>query len=56
MVNPIAIVMMVTGALLLVLGIYLVHKRRKLSGTIISLLGLGAIAVPFLASYIVANP
>ncbi len=56
MVNPIAIVMMVSGALLLVLGIFSVRKRRRILGTIVSFLGLGAISVPILVSYMIANP
>ena len=56
MVNPIAIVMMVLGALLLALGIFLVRKHRRMLGTIISFLGLAAIATPFVVTYLMPNP
>ena len=56
MVNPIAIAMLVFGALLLLLGKFLVRSQREILGTIISFLGLGAMAVPFVASYLVATP
>ncbi len=54
MVNLIAFVMIVLGALLLMLGMVLVGKRVKAAGIVVSLLGLGAIAFPFLVSFYLA--
>ncbi len=55
MVNPIALGMIALGALLLLFGIVLVVKRRKIGGVVISLLGMGVIAVPFLISFYLAR-
>ena len=55
MVNPIALGMIALGALLLLFGIVLVVKRRKIAGIVISFLGMGAIAVPFLISFYLAR-
>jgi uncharacterized membrane protein YozB (DUF420 family) len=51
MFNPLALTFIVFGIFLLLCGLFLIVKRKKTAGTIISLLGLGACAVPFLASY-----
>jgi urea transporter len=48
--NPIALGMIALGAVLLVLGVLLVAKRRRATGIAISLLGLSATAAPFLIS------
>ena len=56
MMNPIAIAMLVFGALLLLFGIILARRQRKILGTIISFLGLSAMAVPFVATYLIAAP
>lgn len=55
MVNPIALVMMALGVLLLLFGIFLLVRRRTIAGLVISLLGLGAVAVPFLTSFYLAR-
>ena len=55
MVNPIAVVMMALGLLLLLFGIFLVVKRRKIAGIVISLLGLGVAAVPWFVSLYLAQ-
>jgi len=55
MVNPIALVMMALGVLMLLFGIFLVVKRRKIAGLVISLLGLGVAAVPWLVSFFLAR-
>jgi hypothetical protein len=55
MVNPIALVMIALGILLLLFGIVLVVKRIKIAGIAISLLGLGAMATPFLVSFYLAR-
>jgi hypothetical protein len=56
MVNPIALVMIALGILLLLFGIVLVVKHVKIAGIVISLLGLGVMAVPFLVSFYLARP
>ena len=55
MVNPIALVMMALGVLLLLFGLFLVVKRIKIAGIVISLLGLGMAAVPWLVSFFLAQ-
>ena len=55
MVNPIALVMMALGVLLLLFGIFLVVKRIKMAGIVISLLGLGMAAAPWLISFFLAQ-
>jgi len=50
--NPIALGMVALGALLLVLGLLLVAKRRKATGIAISLLGLGTAAAPFVITFL----
>lgn len=54
--NPIAFVMIVLGALLLLIGMVLVGRHVKAAGIVISLLGLGAMAFPFLVSFYLAMP
>ena len=49
--NPIALGMVALGALLLVLGLLLVAKRRKATGIAISLLGLGIAVAPFVITF-----
>ena len=49
--NPIALGMVALGALLLVLGLLLVAKRRKATGMAISLLGFGTAAAPFVITF-----
>jgi hypothetical protein len=49
--NPIALGMVALGALLLVLGLLLVAKRRKATGIAISLLGLVTTAAPFVITF-----
>lgn len=53
MINPLAFIMVALGAMLVRFGLFLVLKRRKNVGTLISLLGLGFCAVPFLISFII---
>ena len=53
--NPIALVVMALGVLLLLFGLFLAVKRMKIAGIVISLLGLGVGAVPFLTSYYLAR-
>ena len=55
MVNPIALVIMALGLLLLLFGIFLVVKRIKVAGIVISLLGLGVAAIPWLVSFFLAQ-
>lgn len=51
MANPIAMGAIALGVLLLLFGIVLLFKRRKVVGIAISVLGLGAVAFPFLVSF-----
>jgi hypothetical protein len=53
--NPIAVAMIVLGVVLLLFGLFLVLRRRKATGIAISLLGVGAAAVPFLVSFHLAR-
>jgi len=53
--NPIAVAMIVLGVVLLLFGPFLVLRRRKATGIAISLLGVGAAAVPFLVSFHLAR-
>ena len=55
MVNPIALVMMALGVLLLLFGIFLMVKSMKIAGIVISLLGLGVATVPWLVSFFLAQ-
>ena len=50
MANPMAVIMMALGTVLLLFGIFLVVKRIKIAGIVISLLGLGIAAIPWLIS------
>ncbi len=57
MVNPIALGMVALGILLLLFGFVLIAKRIKTVGIVVSLLGLGAMATPWLISlYLSARP
>lgn len=49
--NPLAFGMFTLGALLLVLGLRLVTKRRKAAGLAVSLLGLGIAAASFVITF-----
>jgi uncharacterized integral membrane protein len=53
--NPIALGMVVIGALLLVLGFLLAAKRRKTAGIAVSLLGLGTAAAPFIITFLLSR-
>jgi hypothetical protein len=55
MVNPIALAMMALGVVLLLLGLFLVVKRRKLVGIVVAVVGLGVGAVPFVTSFYLAR-
>ena len=48
--NPVALGMIILGALLLGLGVLLVAKRRKATGIVLSLIGLGTAAAPFITT------
>jgi hypothetical protein len=51
MANPIAMGAIALGVLLLLFGIVLLFKRRKVVGIAISALGIGTAAIPFLVSF-----
>jgi hypothetical protein len=53
--NPIALGLIGTGALLLLFGIFFIVKSKKTTGIILSSLGLIAIATPFIISYFLAR-
>jgi hypothetical protein len=53
--NPIAFGMIVLGVILLLFGLFFVRQRRRAAGIAMSLLGVGAAAVPFLVSYYLAR-
>jgi hypothetical protein len=55
MMNPIALVTIAIGVLLLLFGIFMVVKRMRIVGIVISLLGLGVAAVPWLVSFFLAQ-
>jgi hypothetical protein len=55
MMNPIALVTIAIGVLLLLFGIFMVVKRMRIAGIVISLLGLGVAAVPWLVSFFLAQ-
>ena len=50
MINPLALGMVAFGILLLLCGLVLIAKRLKTAGIVISVLGLGALATPWLIS------
>ena len=57
MINPLALGMVALGILLLLCGLVLIAKRLKTVGIVISVLGLGALATPWLISlYLSAQP
>jgi hypothetical protein len=57
MVNPLALGMMALGIMLLLCGLVLIAKRIKTAGIVISVVGLGAMAIPWLVSlYLSAVP
>ena len=53
--NAIAVFVMGLGAALFLSGLFLLIKRKRLSGIVISVLGLGAVAAPFLVSLFLAT-
>lgn len=53
--NLIAFGMTVLGVMLLLIGLFLVFKHRKTGGIVISLLGMGIVAVPFLVNFHLAR-
>ncbi len=57
MINPLALGMVALGILLLLCGLVLIAKRLKTAGIVISVLGLSALATPWLISlYLSAQP
>jgi hypothetical protein len=53
--NPIAIILVLTGVYLFIRGISLFRKSRKVIGAAFAVIGLIAIATPFLVSYFLAR-
>ena len=57
MMNPIALTTIAFGVLLFLFGIVLIIKWMKIAGIVISLLGAGIVAFPFVISfYLGPNP
>ena len=57
MINPLALGMMALGIILLLCGLVLIAKRIQTAGIVISVVGLGALATPWLISlYLSAVP
>ena len=50
--NPIAFALVLIGFSLQSIGLLLIIKRRKASGIVISLLGVGLLAAPFMITLI----
>ena len=55
MINPIALIIIAIGIMLMVSGIFLTVKGMKTAGLLMALVGLGLTAFPFLISYILAE-
>ncbi|MCL4506597.1 MAG: hypothetical protein M1434_07555 [Chloroflexi bacterium] len=55
MVNPIAAAITALGIVLLLAGLFLLVKRRRIAGVVISVFGLGIAAVPFLITAFLAE-
>ena len=55
MVNLIALIMIALGVLMLLFGILLLVRRKKIAGTVIFLLGLGLGVIPLLVSFYLSN-
>lgn len=53
--NPIALGLIAVGIVLLLFGIASLMKNKKPRGWVFSIVGLLAIAVPFVATYLVAE-
>jgi hypothetical protein len=53
--NPIAIGLIAVGILLLLFGVSSLMKNKRTKGLAFSILGLLAIATPFIASYLIAR-
>ena len=53
--NPLALGLITLGILLLFLGIFFFTKSKKKTGATFSLLGIIAIATPFVISYFLAR-
>lgn len=53
--NPIALILILVGIYLFLRGISLFRKSKKTIGAMFSILGLIAIATPFIVSYFLAR-
>jgi len=53
--NPIALGLMALGIVFLLFGIFSLTKSKKTIGTTLSVLGIIAIATPFVVSYFLAR-
>jgi len=53
--NPIALGLIALGMVFLLIGISNLMKSKRTNGIVFSLLGLFAVATPFVASYLIAR-
>jgi len=53
--NPLALGLIVLGIVLLIVGILSLTRNKRTQGLVLSIAGLIAIAVPFVASYLVTR-
>ena len=55
MLNPIALGLILLGAILLTVGVFWTVRRSKAVGVVISIVGVSAAAIPFLVSLFLAD-
>jgi hypothetical protein len=53
--NPLALALIALGIVLLLLGIASLMKNKRTRGWVFSIVGLLAIATPFIATYLIAE-
>lgn len=53
--NPIALGLIILGIILLLLGVSSLRKSNRTKGTVFSIIGIFAIATPFVASYLITR-
>lgn len=53
--NPIALGLIILGIVLLLFGVFSLMKNKRTAGWVLSVMGLLAIAAPFLISYFLAR-
>ena len=53
--NPIALVLIIIGIVLLLFGVSSFTKRKRTKGLVLSIVGVFLITFPFVASYLIAR-